>query len=76
MMHESKKPVARPFAACAALIATSLLANCATTTAIGNSGCQAYGEARLSMPVETDTLSDAWLKWLAEADTRMTAVCR
>lgn len=60
---------------CAALMAMTLFAGCAETMAGGNSGCAAYGEARLDMP-PIETARGDWLRWVAETDTRMTAVCR
>lgn len=58
-----------------ALVGMIWLSACVTTTESGD-GCAAYGEARASMPVETAALPNDWLRWIAAADTRMTAVCR
>ncbi len=60
---------------CAVLTAMTLLTNCAAMT-VNGSGCAAYGEARLTMPVTNDGLDDDWFRYVVETDTRMTAVCR
>lgn len=58
------------------MIVMSVLSACATTPMTGDAGCVSYGEARLGMPGNPEILPDAWLKWIAEMDTRMTATCR
>jgi len=63
------------FLICAGLGVTTLSGGCVTTMASGDAGCVAYGEARTGMPDASD-LPDEWLKWVAEMDTRLTAVCR
>lgn len=55
-----------------------LLTGCATTTVGGSAGCQAYAEARLSLP-PVETIADVpapWAEWVARTDDRMTGTCR
>lgn len=58
----------------AASLATLLISGCATTTGSG-SGCASYAEARLAMPQET-LADNAWGRWVADTDDRMTGTCR
>lgn len=60
---------------CAALIAMGLTSACVTTIGAGEA-CAQYGTARASMPAETASLNDSWLRWVVETDTRLTEVCR
>ena len=76
MVLRDRRRAVKLFKICAMLTVTSLMASCETTTAIGNSGCVAYGEARTTLPRDTDALDDTWLRWVVTTDTRMTAVCR
>lgn len=63
------------FLTCVTLTALTGLSNCARTVS-DTSPCAAYAEARLSMPTDPEALPDNWLKYIAESDTRMTAICR
>ena len=54
------------------IVAFLLLSACAGMTAIG-AGCEAYAEARLSMPELGD---DPLSFWIADLDDRMTGACR
>lgn len=55
-------------------MACLMLTECATTTNTGNSpGCAAYGEARLTLPIDELTY-DALSDWIGrDLDPRMTA---
>ena len=54
------------------LIVAAALSGC--VTAVGDAGCGAYAEQRLSMPrpLPNDTLG----AWVAVTDARMTGACR
>lgn len=58
------------------ILIMAVLSGCTKPLVTTDAGCASYGEARLGLPKETATLSDEWLRYIAETDTRMTAVCR
>lgn len=67
------KKAAKP---CAMAATTILLTGCVGTTVVGDAGCVAYGEARLSMPAADALPRGPWGSWIADTDDRMTGTCR
>ena len=61
---------------CAVGAAAILPSACATTTVSGDAGCRSYAEARLAMPDPSTVPADAWGRWIADTDDRMTGTCR
>jgi len=55
-----------------ALILCVALGGCASTPAVVDRGCAAYGIQRAGMPPLAD---DAQSWWIAETDTAMTVTC-
>lgn len=62
--------------ACALGAISLLTSGCVITTAAGDPGCIAYGEARLAMPRAVALPTGAWGVWIADLDDRMSGTCR